>query len=978
MGSLTAQSFTAKLNPSSSHIVRESSPQDTIRILAVMVDFQTDNDGSTFGNGKFGSLYSKDYGTEIIDPLPHDINYFNNHFLFLKNYYQRVSGNQLNISYAVLPEVVTVSKTMRNYSPPPLSEDLTPVAEFAEEVWTKADSMYPTFQFSKYDVFFILHAGAGRDITLPGSLGNERDLPSVYLGTSAFEKLIPGFSGFPAGTDNFRIMNSAIIPETESRELSSFGTTFLFELSINGLMAATLASHLGLPDLFDTESGLSAIGRFGLMDGQAIFAYNGLFPPEPSAWEKIYLGWEIPVAASLNRSDYNLVPAILDGSGTTVLKVNLSSSEYFLLENRQRDARSDGAVVTYISGGQIKTRTFTKDTTGFYSYDIDSLEGVVIDVDEYDWALPGSGIVIWHIDENIININIEDNRVNADPGRRGVDVEEADGIQDIGVEFQTIFGDIIIGEGEQRDLWFASNDADLFKNRFSRNTRPDTKTNSDANSLLTISGFSDISNNMSFRITYGDSIIKPVLSASIDLPQEKIFSGSAGSGVLAFSSEAATKMLDREGNLIHTLTDFSEYKPAAFLSGDTLLLTGANNVLKTAVLLPSASQFVISQFPLSEGLTSTPLIVNDERLIAVGAAGGKMYLVRFPQVTGPFLIDSVIFQSPGDLIYIAAGNDYYCAIAKSGAEYTFLDNHSAKAILDVVPSGLLLTKNSTGEHVAVVISEEKFIMINSGKVIAQILKDSPSAVTAALTDLKQDGNSYLAFNDGNNLKVYNLNGFPADNFPYSDPEGKGFDSYILAADFEGDNSSEIIASTLDGRIFAFDGKTGKIVDGFPVSAGRRLKTHPLLYNNNGSTFLAALDSLNNLFVWNISSVPATLYWQEMYGNPQNTSFLGQPKVDNYINTFFPKEKVYNYPNPAYENKTYIRYYVAEDSRINIRIFDLAGALVEEINTDASGGSDNETEWNLSSVQSGVYLARIEASGTGGKNEINIIKIAVVK
>lgn len=40
--------------------------------------------------------------------------------------------------------------------------------------------------------------------------------------------------------------------------------------------------------------------------------------------------------------------------------------------------------------------------------------------------------------------------------------------------------------------------------------------------------------------------------------------------------------------------------------------------------------------------------------------------------------------------------------------------------------------------------------------------------------------------------------------------------------------------------------------------------------------------------------------------------------------------------------------------------------------------DNETIWNVGDIQSGVYLARIEATGLSGKSESVVIKIAVVK
>ena len=106
----------------------------------------------------------------------------------MKNYYQKVSNGKTNIEFTILPDTFSVSKTMRNYSPIPGSDDFTPMGKFAKEVWTIADQMYPGFNFSDYNLFVIFHAGVGRDISLPGSIGNERDLPSVYLGETSLKE----------------------------------------------------------------------------------------------------------------------------------------------------------------------------------------------------------------------------------------------------------------------------------------------------------------------------------------------------------------------------------------------------------------------------------------------------------------------------------------------------------------------------------------------------------------------------------------------------------------------------------------------------------------------------------------------------------------------------------------------------------------------------------------------------------------------
>src|SRR3989339_1586921 len=379
LGSISAQTFIGKLNPFPNYKPSSLIANDTIKILGIMVDFQEDKDGATFGDGKFGSIYGSEYGNTIIDPLPHNKAYFEAHLEFVKNYFSKVSGDKTTIEYSVLPGIISVSQAMRNYSPEPNSDDFISVANFSKEAWGIADANYPDIDFSSYDVFIIFHAGVGRDVSLPGSLGNERDLPSVYLGDETLRNILNNdLSGLPVNRNGK--YNSMIIPETESREVESLGGTVLFQLSINGLLVASVASHLGLPDLFDTETGLSAIGRFGLMDGQSIFAYNGIFPPEPSAWEKIYLGWENPVTVTPGNFDLTLTAqAISSLTDTTIIKVPINSSEYFLIENRIRDASLDGAKVTYILNGQASTKIFPKDTAGFQSFAVDSIDGVVLD-----------------------------------------------------------------------------------------------------------------------------------------------------------------------------------------------------------------------------------------------------------------------------------------------------------------------------------------------------------------------------------------------------------------------------------------------------------------------------------------------------------------------------------------------------------------------------------------------------------------------
>ena len=224
LGSLTAQNFNGKLNPSPLENPTQLSSSDTLRILCALVEFQEDRFDQTYGNGKFGTIYSQDYGNTIIDPLPHDENYFSNHMKFAENYFRKVSNGKANISYDFLPQIITVSQPMREYAPSRNSDDFTSLGNFSQEVWALADQNFSNVNFRNYDLFFIFHAGAGRDIIEPTGDFGRFDLPSVYLSINQLKKIFGNdFQGFTVNNGNSVISNSAILPETENREFDIIG-----------------------------------------------------------------------------------------------------------------------------------------------------------------------------------------------------------------------------------------------------------------------------------------------------------------------------------------------------------------------------------------------------------------------------------------------------------------------------------------------------------------------------------------------------------------------------------------------------------------------------------------------------------------------------------------------------------------------------------------------------------------------------------
>ncbi|MFX0208748.1 MAG: M6 family metalloprotease domain-containing protein, partial [Candidatus Hodarchaeota archaeon] len=167
--------------------------------------------------------------------------------------------------------------------------------------------------------------------------------------------------------------------------------TMCGETSPVGTFTHELGHAIGdLPDLYDTDYSSDGIGRWGLM-GSGAWNYNetlgsgekpGDTPTHLCAWSKIKMGWLNPKIITAHQSDI-VLPAIETTNKNSVLKFYLSNNshsvtlhEYFLVCFRNQ--------------------------TGF------------------DSALPGSGILIWHIDEC--------NKYEGNDGERRklVDLEEAD------------------------------------------------------------------------------------------------------------------------------------------------------------------------------------------------------------------------------------------------------------------------------------------------------------------------------------------------------------------------------------------------------------------------------------------------------------------------------------------------------------------------------------------------------------------------
>ncbi len=397
------------------------------RILALRVSFPKEepDHSTTTGDGTFDlrpfegevkAAYRFPY-----DVPPHDKGFYELHLEALTNYYRTVSEGHVEITFDVLPHVpdssYRLSRTMIDYGSGRTQEaqDRKLVELFRDAV-TLADSVEGgRLDFSPYQSFLVIHAGGGKE-----SSGALNDIPSAYLSMEDLERHIGG----PIQMEHRgEIRNGWIVPESVG---------FQGNGGLNGLMVKMFGHQLGLPVLSNLRDGLPALGGWSLMDvgdmnASAVLAVRdsagaargdssmvaGFVPCHPMAWSKVTLGWLEPLVVRRDTT-MQIAAAHIISALPKVVQVPLNAREYFLLENREAH---------YSGKGLPDGVTFSNPADS---------SGVWMAVANYDAFIPGSGIFIYHIDEQVIEQGRATNRINAEPMHRGIDLEEADGGEDIG------------------------------------------------------------------------------------------------------------------------------------------------------------------------------------------------------------------------------------------------------------------------------------------------------------------------------------------------------------------------------------------------------------------------------------------------------------------------------------------------------------------------------------------------------------------
>ena len=491
---------------------------DTVYLLALRVDFLGDSGGagSTTLDGGF-DLRPADSARVAVDSPPHNRAYFEAHMEALRRYFKKQSGGALELVFDVFPREEERAYHLADtgdYGPWIIAhsdEDLLDLAErLVRDAFALADedTISERPDFRKYDSFLLLHAGADYQ----GDINQDSpyDIPSFNI-----QLALP----VAVQDSSFFIDLILVVPEQVSQDG--------FTGALNGVLAHEYGHQLGFYDLYDVLTFYPQVGMFSLHDsgdqlyGQVWDEYNeqvvyvrGAIPASCDPWQKMIFfpdgvnaRWieeegEFKLPPVQLNNDIALVPIggqrYQNSDGRDVS--HLVASEYFILENRPYDINRDGMVLLKSdpeTGVILGPRNLTQGTCDSLELNCDSLGITLPDVSgeyEYDYLLPGDGLLIWHID----NVALADAFsycyacVNVLPGRRAVDVEEADGIEDL--------GDIYSVEwtGGALDYWSVNG-----YSLFGPDTDPNTASSGGGVTGMTIEVLDDDPDSMGIGITLG-------------------------------------------------------------------------------------------------------------------------------------------------------------------------------------------------------------------------------------------------------------------------------------------------------------------------------------------------------------------------------------------------------------------------------------------------------------------------------------------
>lgn len=851
-----------------------SGQPETLRVLGIRVDFATDRLGSqtTTTDGKFDLRDGKSLGI-VIDPPPHDRDYFLSHLEALSRYWKFASYGSLVLEYDVYPQADSAAYRLGDtgdYGPWTLGQaSFESAQQFFIDAVRMADQT-DSIPFGDFDVVALFHSGA--DFQTDLNRDSPRDFPTFQIN---LEDSVPVNGGAVV------IRGGLVMPETENQD-GYYG-------ALNGTLAHEFGHTQGLFDLYDIETFLPGVGVWSNMDSGyllgtplideksgAVVDASGILPVSLDPWHKLLLWGDRIQYVDPGRSFSTTLEATQVDDRT--LFIPLGGEEYYLVENRETDLNGDLTLVldrddsTGVILGPVRADS------------LDTLGGM-----EYDFLLPGQGILVWHIDESVIyGRHIPpDFGINSNPSRRGVRVVEADGIADLGDPNSAYLF------GSPYDPYFVGNHTKL-----GPGTSPNSNTNDGGVSHVTLDVESPAQLGMDLTITGDWRVDGWPLATGVSLAGSAPTYGSlrhdgtrqvvtaVDSLIFAWMTNGEPFYTTGQDSVLFELpapivgpalfADSLFHRNPTAAHGAAVVATGEDGAVYAfrAAARDSGASIPLFGWPpaLDPGsptvVATTAPALDPGGLVIVGASDGRALTIvpsdsitvapRVAATSDTLLIGGTPVTSPcsGNLAvgrFTGAGG-YQVAWALRNGTIRIVDPYDKlPGRLDTyftVPNSdfdpYLLgvdVDRAADRNMELVVSDAERGLLHCFRLDGSELPGWPIEVPGTLwgplaaADLDADGYpEILAMDKEGRVHRWNRNGIEPQGWPVSMPARYGIEALggagsPLAADVDGDGRAEAIVALDNGLLVALHAD-GKTASGWPLAVQGHASSTPLLLSLN--------------------------------------------------------------------------------------------------------------------------------------------------
>jgi M6 family metalloprotease-like protein len=1014
---------------------RKDKQQIVMRVLALRVEFEEENpdDPRTTGNGIFRNnsngqdpilgldCNGRPYYNPYYDP-PHDWSYFNNQMRALASYVYAATYGKVRLEWIVKPDSglppYKVPHLISYYGDPNNME--LGLVTFVRDAFRSADED-PSISFEDLDRngvkdylegvwvrYIIFHAGSAWQTDILGD--SPYDLAAVTIPPGALEYYLGrGYLVLNGGVDT--VYDACILPETMSQDG--------LEIKLQGTLFHESGHNLFLlPDLYDTYGRGAGIGAFGIMTTgpylEAEGVPSGIIPPLPNAWERTFMDFILKVIYGEGFLDNNVVVTIEPGqvfqevslypiqipvdsfvmekrrsglyyvygnflenpySKPRIAKIPINSKEYFLIQNLETNIGSNDFVNC---GDTIKV-------SGRWS------NGVVVDFrGENDYLLPGDGLLVFHIDDQIIWNNYATNTVNA-VRPMGVYILEADHVQD----FQRFNWDFTPYSycwfGSPYDLYFEGNNTLI-----SSTTLPSSVDNQGNKTYIEIFGISPKGYEMKFKVRLeknlppfpvriGYSVVDSNSSRMIiDEPHESYLEGK---DTLLIALQNVYRKSINLSTYDTTLVDSFGLVSVVNYSGLVILIDTLKNTLfikepaigdinddgyldflcaadKRRLILYTTKDADGNGRPdmlfskvLPEEIVSVPsfFTFNGQKVLGVGLLDNKYYILRsngdslFVLNTGapahniPATNGSILFYQSvdGRLLILTDRFDVYTV----GTSNLTSSACSPVLVYDSTSGGYrVISVNGLGY---LTIYNERGATINTRKIAEKPLHG------IAIGDIDADGNEDIVYVTEKYLVATNKELATISKFPVRIDSTTTFQP--LLADVDGDGFEEIILPTEKG-INLYGYLQSDSLNYYPVSKG--LNSSPFIedINKDNKPELMYITADGYIYAYPLPTLRSS--WRHYGYTSEHNPFISLPTEANLP----PAENelvslIYVYPNPVFVPYITFRFKAQKGGKVDVKIYDFSGKKVKEASFVFNGEVVEEKTIYVGDLGTDIYTLK---------------------